>query len=294
MATLRETKNRIVAVRNTSKITQAMRMVAAAKLRRAQDAITAARPFAHQLEKILRNLASAETDFVHPFFETRKTVQNIVLGVLSSDRGLCGAFNANLFRAVRNRVLQLQSEHPHAVIHIIAIGRKAVAQYNKSEFEVLARYPEAFFRLDYSTATSIAEQASDAFLSHRADHIELMYNEFVSVIKQEIRVLPLLPIVPVEETSVHSGTAVDYIFEPSRTDIMEAILPKYLNTQVWRALLDSNASEQAARMVAMENATTNAKELISSLQLVYNRERQAAITKEMVEIVGGAEALAAS
>jgi F-type H+-transporting ATPase subunit gamma len=291
MATLRETRNRIVAIRNTSKITQAMRMVAAAKLRRAQDAITAARPFARRLEKILRNLAAAETDFVHPYFEQRKQIKNIVIGVVSSDRGLCGAFNTNLFRSVRARVLSLQAEHPDATIRIVAVGRKSVAHFKKSPIEILSTHPDAFFKLDYSTATSIAELASDAFLAHRADHIELMYNEFVSVIRQEIRTLPLLPILPVQQGEEH--TSVDYIFEPTRTDILDSLLPKYLNTQVWRSLLDSNASEQAARMVAMENATSNAKDLISVLQLAYNRERQAAITKEMLEIVGGAEALSA-
>ncbi len=267
-------------------------MVAAAKLRRAQDAITAARPFARQLEKILRNLAAAESDFVHPYFEQRKKVENIIVGVISSDRGLCGGFNTNLFRAVRSRIAELQQLHPGASIRVVAIGRKSVAQFRKSRTEIVAGFPDAFLKLDYSIATNVAELASDAFLAHRADHIELMFNEFLSVIKQEVRILPLLPIMPVEkEQGAHS---VDYIFEPTRTDILDSLLPKYLNTQVWRALLDSNAAEQAARMVAMENATSNAKDLISALQLIYNRERQAAITKEMLEIVGGAEALSAS
>lgn len=293
MATLRETRNRIVAIRNTSKITQAMRMVAAAKLRRAQEAITLARPFAQQLEKILRNLAAAETDLVHPYFEGRKEVQSIVLVVLSSDRGLCGAFNTNLFRAVQHRIDVLAAEYPNATLRIVAVGRKASSHYGKGESELLASYPEAFYRLNYSTASEIAELTSDAFLAHRADRIELMYNEFVSVIKHEVRTLQLLPIMPVATTATTQGN-IEYIFEPTKADILDALLPKYINTQVWRALLDSNAAEQASRMVAMENASTNARDLMSSLQLVYNRERQAAITKEMLEIVGGAEALSAS
>lgn len=293
MATLRETRNRIVAIRNTSKITQAMRMVAAAKLRRAQEASTLARPFAKQLEKILRNLASAETDLVHPYFEGRKEVQNIVLVVMSSDRGLCGAFNTNLFRSVRHRLDKLAEQYPQAQVRIVAVGRKASAHYSKSEIELMDSYPEAFFKLSYTTASDIAELTSDAFLAHRADRIELMYNEFISVIKYEVRTLQLLPIQPVAtDASTHGN--VEYIFEPTKADILDSLLPKYLNTQVWRALLDSNAAEQAARMVAMENATTNARDLMNALQLVYNRERQAAITKEMLEIVGGAEALSAS
>ncbi|MCO6466805.1 MAG: ATP synthase F1 subunit gamma [Bradyrhizobiaceae bacterium] len=292
MATLRETRNRIVAIRNTSKITQAMRMVAAAKLRRAQDAITQARPFAQQLEKILHNLAAAETDFVHPYFESRKKLENVVIAVLSSDRGLCGAFNTNLFKAVNHRIATLREEHPGVNIRVISIGRKSVAQFGKGNVDVMAEYADVFQHLDYSVATEVAERASDAFLSHHADRVELMFNEFVSVIKHEIRTLQLLPIQPVQEET--SATTVDYIFEPTKADILEALLPKYLNTQVWRSLLDSNAAEQAARMVAMENATTNARDLMNALQLVYNRERQAAITKEMLEIVGGAEALSAN
>jgi len=299
MATLKETRTRIVSIRNTSKITQAMRMVAAAKLRRAQDAITAARPYANQLQKILSNLAASETDFVHPYFESRENLQNVMIIVVSSDRGLCGGFNANLLRATRERIAKLQAEYSGVKVTVIPVGRRSVNAFRKRSEEILKEFPDVFLKLDFSTALEIAELASDAFLAHRADRVEIMHSEFVSVIRQDVQALQLLPIAPTAadernaDTDGH-GSAVDYIFEPTRADILDALLPQYLNMQVWKALLDSNAAEQAARMMAMENATNNARDLISSLQLIYNRERQAAITKEMLEIVGGAEALSAS
>lgn len=295
MATLRETRNRIVSIRNTSKITQAMRMVAAAKLRRAQDAITAARPYANQLQKILSNLAKAESDFVHPYFESRERTNSIVLIVVSSDRGLCGAFNTNLLRSATNRIEELKKQNPEIKIGVVPVGRRAVSSLSKQSHEILEKYNDVFLKLDFNTAVQIAEQASDAFLAGRVDRVEVIYNEFVSVIRQEVRTMQLLPIAPTAaETTTEKETAIDYIFEPTRADILDVLLPQYLNLQVWKALLDSNAAEQAARMMAMENATTNARDLITSLQLIYNRERQAAITKEMLEIVGGAEALSAN
>lgn len=294
MATLRETKQRIVSIKNTSKITQAMKMVAAAKLRRAQDAITSARPFADQLQKILGNLASAETDFVHPYFEGRDKVSSVMVVVVTSDRGLCGGFNTNILRATRNRIESIRKEYPEAAITLIPVGRRAVSAAKNIAATTGKSYPDVFLKLEYSTATDLADLASDSFLSGRADRVDVIHSEFVSVIKQTVRTLQLLPIAPVEAGEDEAEFNTDYIFEPTRAEILDSLLPLYLNVQVWTSLLDSNAAEQAARMMAMENATQNARDLISSLQLIYNRERQAAITKEMLEIVGGAEALSAS
>jgi len=294
MATLREIRGRIGAIKNTSKITQAMRMVAAAKLRRAQDSIIAARPFADQLQKILSNLAAAETDFVHPFFEGRKQVQSALLVVLSSDRGLCGSFNVSVLRALRERVRQLEDAHPDIEITIAPVGKKAVQFFAKESFPIARNYPDVFTKLGFETAEDIADLASDGFLAGRFDVVEIVHSEFVSVIRQIVRTMQLLPILPSTGEGGTTAAPVDYIFEPTKADILDALLPQYLRVQVWRSLLDSNAAEQAARMMAMENATSNANDLVSSLQLIYNRERQAAITKEMLEIVGGAEALSAS
>lgn len=294
MATLRDIKQRITSIKNTSKITQAMRMVAAAKLRRAQEAITAAKPFANQLQKILANLAASDSEFMHPYFESRPEVKSIVIVVISSDRGLCGGFNANLLRVLSQRIANLRKESPTVSITLIPVGKRAVNSVSKGTEQVLREFPDVFMKIDFSTAVEIVDEVSNGFLIGKFDRVEIIHNEFHSIIKQEVRTMQLLPFVPATmtegETSKISG---DYIFEPTLADILDSLLPKYLNMMVWKSLLDSNAAEQAARMMAMENATNNARDLVTSLQLIYNRERQAAITKEMLEIVGGAEALSA-
>lgn len=292
MATLRETRDRITSVKNTSKITQAMSMVATSKLRRAQDAITAARPYADNVRKILANLSSAESDFVHPYFENPKITKSVAIIVVSSDRGLCGAFNSNVLRVLSNRIQELRATYPGVVVHVIPVGKRAINAAKKGSEPVVKEYHDVFFKLDYGTAEDIAELVSDGFLVKRYDRVELLSNEFVTVMRQEVRATQLLPIAaaPTEKGSSN----VDYIFEPTRAEILDTLLPMYIKFQVWRTLLDSSAAEQAARRMAMENATTNARDLIKSLQLIYNRERQAAITTEMLEIVGGAEALSSS
>ena len=293
MATLRETRDRITSVKNTSKITQAMSMVATAKLRRAQDAITAARPFAQQVQKILGNLAMADSEFVHPFFETRKTVSAIAIVAVSSDRGLCGAFNTNMLRVLSARIASLQEEYPGVTINVIPVGKRSVNAAKKALQPVVQEFNDVFGKLSYDTAVDIADLVSNGFLMQNFDRVEIVYNEFVTVMRQEVRTMQLLPIVP-DASAQSTKHSVDYIFEPSRADILDTLLPMYIKLQVWRTLLDSNAAEHAARRMAMENATTNARDLIKSLQLIYNRERQAAITKEMLEIVGGAEALSSN
>ncbi len=293
MATLRETRDRIVSVRNTSKITQAMSMVATAKLRRAQDAITAARPFANQVQKILGNLSSADADFVHPFFEVRKDINNIAIIVVTADRGLCGAFNTNVLRALTTRLTELRVTHPKAKIHLIPVGKRAVNAARKGKDAILREFNDVFFKLDYSTAVDIAALITDDFLAMQIDHVEILGNQFVNVMRQVVRTTQLLPIAAAGQETAKSSSN-DYIFEPSRGEILDSLLPMYVKLQIWTSLLDSNAAEHAARRMAMESATTNARDLMRSLQLIYNRERQAAITKEMLEIVGGAEALASA
>lgn len=293
MATLRETRDRITSVKNTSKITQAMSMVATAKLRRAQDAIIAARPFAKQIKNILGNIASAETEFGHPFFIPRKKTVSVAIIVISSDRGLCGAFNTNLLRALSARIAVIGVEIPGAVISIIPVGKRAVNASRKAAQTIVKEFSDVFIKLDYSTAVEIADLVSDGFLATRFDQVELMSNEFVTVMRQEVRSMQLLPLVP-DAAIAKDNKSVEYIFEPTSAEILDTLLPMYIKLQVWRALLDSNAAEHAARRMAMENATTNARDLIKSLQLIYNRERQASITNEMLEIVGGAEALASN
>ncbi len=294
MATLRDIRQRIVAVRSTSKITSAMKMVAAAKLRRAQDAIIAARPYTNKLTGILRNLASSESEFAHPFFESRDQVNNILCIVVGSDRGMCGGFNSNLLKAASYHIdRKLKEEYPKAKIHVVPVGRRAITYFNRRHDNIVATFPDVFLKLDFSTVQEIAPLVTEGFTYGNYDRVILIFNEFKSMIKQDVRILPLLPIEPEKEekSKAKKEASTDYIFEPTRVDILEALLPRYLNLQLWRGLLDSNAAEQAARMLAMDNATSNARDLISGLQLQYNKARQASITKEMLEIVGGAEAL---
>lgn len=291
MATLRDIRRRIVAVRNTSQITSAMRMVAAAKLRKAQNAIIAARPYAAKVTEILQNLAQAERySFIHPFFEQRSDVRNILLIVVASDRGLCGAFNTNVFKAAQYYIeRKFPEEFPKAAVHVIAVGKRAVQFFQRRRERVVGALPDVFGRLEFSTVLRIAPFVGDGFISGEFDRVFVLYNEFRSILRQEVRRRQILPIETV--ATQQRGQSGDYIYEPSRAEILETLLPQYVNVQIWSALLESHAAEHAARMVAMDNATTNARDLIASLQLEYNKARQAAITKEMLEIVGGAEAL---
>ncbi|MES2766366.1 MAG: ATP synthase F1 subunit gamma [Bacteroidota bacterium] len=292
MATLRDIRQRIGAVKNTAKITSAMKMVAAAKLRRAQDAIMAARPYAQKLQEILSNFAVAEGDFVHPLFQQRKAVTNIAVIVVSADRGLAGSFNANLLKAATIHIDKtLPAKYPGAKITVIPMGRRAVAYFKKRTNTIQQEFPDIFGKLQFGTAQEVAKIAVEGFVAEQFDKVEIIVNEFKSMIRQEVAIRPVLPVEQAATEETKNQHVTDYIFEPSREDMLEVLLPRYLDMQIWRGLLESNAAEQAARMMAMDNATTNARDLIKSLQLIYNKERQAAITKEMLEIVGGAEAL---
>lgn len=292
MATLRDIRNRITAVKNTAKITSAMRMVAAAKLRRAQEAILSTRPYTEKFSEVLSNLAgSSSEDYYHPLLRKPDTYKHIVVVVISSDRGLCGSFNTNVLRMASQYIDQtIPAEFPQAKVSVLAVGRRSTQFFAKRSQPVLASFPDIFGQLQFSTAAEIAGIVANGFINEEFDRVMIFNNEFKSIIKQETTVRQLLP---VESVKSESAIVHDYIFEPSRGDIMDAILPKFVNTLVWKGLLESNAAEQAARMMAMESATTNARDLIRSLQLSYNKARQASITTEMLEIVGGAEALKA-
>ncbi len=293
MATLRDIRQRITTVQNTSKITSAMKMVATAKLRRAQDAILSARPYATKLSEILSNLALAEEEFAHPFFQERKDVTSIAFLVITSDRGLCGSFNTTILRSAVSYIAELKEKYPTAKLSLVLVGKKSIAQLSKTEDFVQEQFPDVFGKLQFSTAYSIASLLSEGFLNYDYDLVTMIYSEFKSLIKQVPTIQQLLPIVPetTANTSNKKKKTVDYIYEPNREEILDTLLPKYLNMQVWKGLLESNAAEQAARMMAMDAATNNANDLIKILKLSYNKARQAAITTEMLEIVGGAEAL---
>lgn len=290
MAKFREMRGRIQGIENTAKITQAMKMVAAAKLRRAQDSIIAARPYGRKLRELLQFLASQIESAVSPLLEERE-VKRVALVVVAADRGLCGAFNSNLLKAATYLIHNRYAEYQKAGnLDIICIGKRSVDYFTKRGYNVIAAYGGIFNSLEFTTARRIMEDATDGFLKGRYDKVDVIYNEFKSVARQSVAHEQILPIPRVEKEQVGQKN-VEYIFEPSRDEFLSALLPKHLNTQMWNILLESNAAMQGAQMTAMENATRNAKDLVRNLRLLYNKARQAAITTEILEIVSGAEAL---
>lgn len=294
MAQYRKIRSRIRGVQNTAKITQAMKMVAAAKLRRAQDAIIRARPYGEKLREILGHLADAMDSAISPFFEQRE-VGRVGIIVVAADRGLCGPFNSNILKAAQYRINNTYKElNRVGAVELICVGKRSVDFFAKRGYNVVGKYPGIFNELHFPVAQQIVNEVQDRFLEGHYDRVELIYNEFRSVIRQEIAVKQFLPVEPLvgdHEDKTASGYNIEYIFEPSAVELLNALIPKNLNTQMWNALLESNAAEQGARMTAMDNATRNAKDLARDLKLEYNKARQAAITTEILEIVSGANAL---
>jgi F-type H+-transporting ATPase subunit gamma len=292
MATLREIRHRITGVTNTQKITKAMKMVAAARLRRAQEAIVSARPYARKLGELLRHLVTKVDVNLNPLLVGRET-RTVLLVVVTADRGLCGSFNSNIIKAAIQR-LKTQGD---VATQVMTIGRKGTEFFGKRKYDVVLKHPGIFLDLEFDHARSFVQEITEGYLEGRFDKVEVIYNEFKSVIQQRIVVEQLLPI-PAEETQPSKDSKgrslVDYIYEPSSAEIVNVLVPRHLNFQMWRILLESNAAEQGARMTAMDNATENARELIRDLTLKFNNARQASITKELLEIVSGAEALKAS
>jgi F-type H+-transporting ATPase subunit gamma len=293
MATLREIRGRIVGVRKTQKITRAMKMVAAAKLRRAQKSVAAARPYANTMRALLRFLTANADISENPFIRQRE-VRSVALVVVTADRGFCGGFNSNLIKhALHHAATKYPEAHTNGRLKIFCVGKKGTDVFTKRGFHIVSKYVGLFNRLVFTQAQAIVREIVDGYLKEQYDLVEIISNEFKSVSQQQVVVQQFLPI-PRQVDPAEAGSKapeIDYIFEPSRIRILESLLPRHLNFQVWRILLESNAAEEGARMVAMENATENASELISTLELQYNKARQAAITKELLEVVSGAEAL---
>ncbi len=286
MANLKEVRIRIQSVNSTQQITKAMKMVAAAKLRRAQEAITQMRPYSQKLSALLQNLSSAAgTDFESPFMEVRDT-KHILLVCVTSDRGLCGAFNTNVIKAVSNLYLQ---EHAGKEVTILCIGKKGYDYFSKRMPRVNGDHHLLFSDLKYTNVQKAAKWAMDGFADKTFDKVIVVYNEFKNVATQIVREEQFLPFS--SKTSANAGSSVDYLYEPDQESILTELIPKALGMQLFKAVLDSNASEHGARMTTMDKATENAGELLKELKLMYNRTRQAAITTEILEIVGGAEAL---
>tara|TARA_X000001036_G_scaffold133050_2_gene125886 strand:+ start:3660 stop:4553 length:894 start_codon:yes stop_codon:yes gene_type:complete len=294
MANLKEVKGRIQSVTSTQQITKAMKMVAAAKLRRAQDRIMQMRPYAEKLDGVMQNVSSAvDTQAVDNPYGQERDVGAVLLVVISSDRGLCGAFNSNIFKYTRNLIADKYSHiEASGNLHILPIGKRAYEYYKKRGYSIIDTYYDLFNSLDFDHVRVAAEHAMKSFVSQEFDQIEIIYNEFKNVATQIIRNEQFLPILSAESSEGKNSQNIDFIAEPNEAFIFNEIIPKSLKIQFYKGLLESNASEHGARMTAMGQATDNAGELLKELKLTYNRTRQAAITKEILEIVGGAEALA--
>jgi F-type H+-transporting ATPase subunit gamma len=284
VATLRDIRRRIRAVQSTQKITRAMKLVAAAKLRRAQERILEARPYAHKMSDLLGNLALRTAPERHPLLARREGGRRQIV-IITADKGLCGAFNTNVIR----RSLEFIRQSEEASLTLVVVGRKARDHYRRRPWTVKSEMLGFFDRLAYAHAAELSTRLIQDYLSEETDEIHLIYNEFRSVAVQRVVREQLLPITPAAVPA--DAAVVDYLYEPSADAILAALLPRHVTIQVYRALMESLAAEYGARMTAMEAATTNASDMIDLLTIQYNKARQERITKELLDIVGGAEAL---
>jgi F-type H+-transporting ATPase subunit gamma len=291
MPSLKEVKNRISSVVSTQQITKAMKMVAAAKLRKSQDRIIQMRPYALKLNSILRNLSAAQLDADGDnWYSAVREEKKILIVAVSSDRGLCGSFNSNVFKGV-NRLIdeKYPEQFRKGNVTILTIGKKSADYFGKRKCNLVGDYTLVLSSLSFENVARAAEYIMNAYKDGQYDKVEIVYNEFKNVATQILRSEQFLPILPPKQET--TSNQVDYIYQPSQEEIMTGLIPKSLKVQLYKAVLDSNAAENGARMTAMDKATENAGELLKQLRLTYNRTRQAAITKEILEIVGGAEAL---
>lgn len=286
MPNLRDIKRRIRSVKNTQQITKAMKLVSASKLRKAQEAIMSARPYAVKMMEVMNHLAARCNHDQHPLLNDREG-NKILLLVITSDKGLCGGFNSNILRKT-NAILK---ENSGKEVSLILAGKKGYDVLKKKSHKVLHQHIGWTRDFDYLKAAEIGDTLAELFAEKAVDKVYIIYNEFKSVIQQQVTLEQLLPIVP--EKLKTDEAVVDYIYEPDEESILENLLKRYMEMEVYRAFLESSASEHGARMTAMDNATRNAGEMIGDLTLFYNRSRQAYITKELIEIVNGAEALKA-
>lgn len=290
MPTLRDIRKRLKAIQSTKKITAAMKMVAAAKMRKVQDRMLNFRPYAQRMELVLSDLAKVAERQVHPLLDLRpkKTVEVIVI---TSDRGLCGAFNTNILRAASNYINTIQKEG--VALSLSVVGRKARDYFRRRNVPRRQAWVGLSGKITYANAQEIAGDLAENYTKEAIDEVVVIYNEFKSLIAQKVTITKLLPIGTIETEEAHKEPSMggDFLYEPTREAIFEKLLPKYIEIQIYRALLESSAAEEAARMAAMENATKNCSELITKVTLLANKVRQASITKELMDIVGGVEAL---
>jgi F-type H+-transporting ATPase subunit gamma len=287
---LKEVRNRIKSVQSTQQITKAMKMVSAAKLRRAQDAIIQMRPYAQKLQEMLSNIVSSSESGAQLALAAERPVEKVLMIVISSDRGLAGAFNANVIKLVKATIAEkYAAQHRNGNLTIWNIGKKAYENLTKANFNTDATYKDIFLQLSFEKVQEAAVAATQAFVNKEFDVIEIVYSQFKNAATQRFVVERFLPIPRVEKKE--GAAQADFIFDPDKSQLVTELMPKILNTQLYKAVLDSNASEHGARMTAMDKASENANEMLRNLKISYNRARQAAITTELTEIVSGAAAL---
>ncbi len=291
MANLKEVRNRIASVKSTQQITKAMKMVSAAKLKRATDAIVQLRPYANKLNEILTNLSASLEEGSSPYLQEREPVRVLIV-VVASNRGLAGAFNANAIKTANVLIAEKYNTQLKAGnVSIIGIGKKAQEFYTRRKYNVIGNNNELFQELNFENVSKITEAIMAGFINGDYDRVEVVYNHFRNAAMQELKAEQLLPVPKAEKKAGIPASNVDYILEPSQEEIVDQLIPKNIKIQLYRAVLDSHASEHGARMTAMDKATDNAGELLRNLKLSYNQARQAAITTELTEIVSGAAAL---
>jgi F-type H+-transporting ATPase subunit gamma len=301
MPSLKEVRNRITSTISTQQITSAMKMVSAAKLRRAQDAIIQMRPYAGKLKEILSNVTSTLDSSAGGDFAKERPVKNVLLVVITSNRGLCGAFNSNVIKLASKSANEKYPElKKSGNVQVLAIGKKAADFFRKANYKIFDNKSELFDGLNYEKTSLVAETIMKEFSAGKFDVVELFYNQFKNAASQALTEERYLPVARPEQQVEHtksaqnkaiSKTTTDYIYEPNKEEIVKDLIPKALKIQLYKALLDSHAAEHGARMTSMHKATDNANEILRDLRLTYNKARQATITKEILEIVGGAEAL---
>jgi F-type H+-transporting ATPase subunit gamma len=287
---LKEVRNRIKSVQSTQQITKAMKMVSAAKLRRAQDAITQMRPYAQKLQEMLGNIVSNNDGGINVSLAAERTVEKVLIIIVTSDRGLCGGYNSNLIKLAKQTA---KDKYPTQLakgnVQFLPIGKKGYEHFNKGGFKVMDKYWDIFTGLSFEKVQAAAGYAMEAFSNKEVDAVELVYSEFKNAATQAFVAEEFLPVKKVQGKA--GNKKADFIFEPDKDTLIAELMPKILNTQLYKAVLDANASEHGARMTAMDKASDNANELLKSLKISYNRARQAAITTELTEIVSGAAAL---
>jgi F-type H+-transporting ATPase subunit gamma len=287
---LKEVRNRIKSVTSTQQITKAMKMVSAAKLRRAQDAITQMAPYSRKLQEMLSNIVSSTSGEMELPLAAERATERVLLIPITSDRGLCGAYNANVIKMTRAVIAEkYAAQFAKGNVTILPLGKKGYEFFQRNNYNLVDNYWNIFTQLSFDNVREAAVYAQQAFLEKKYDRVEIIYSQFRNAATQVFVSEPYLPIPKVESTADNKNS--DFIFEPSKEILIQELMPKILNTQVYKAILDANASEHGARMTAMDKASENANELLRNLKISYNRARQAAITTELTEIVSGAAAL---